>query len=94
MTDIAEQWWKLIIEPLAHLEGSSIGNVMVVIDALDESGAEATRAAFLQVLAASDAKLPTNIWILLTSQPLMDIGKVLNTTQHVQARSSMTLMLS
>ena len=86
-TDIAEQWRKLIVEPLACLEGSSIGNVVVVIDTLDESGAEATRVAFLQVLAASNAKLPANIRILLTSWPLVDIGKVLNTAQHVQARS-------
>ena len=85
--DIAEQWQKFIIETLSRLEGSSTGNVVVVIDALDESGAEATRAAFLEVLAACDAKLPANIRILLTSRPLVDIGKVLKTAQHVQARS-------
>ena len=85
--DIAEQWQRLIIEPLSRLEGSSTGNVVVVIDALDESGAEATRAAFLHVLAANDARLPANIRILLTSRPLVDIGEVLKTSQHVQARS-------
>jgi len=85
--DIAEQWQKFVVEPLSHLEVSSTGNVVVVIDALDESGAEATRAAFLEVLAAYDAKLPTSIRILLTSRPLVDIGKVLKTAQHVQARS-------
>ena len=60
---------------------------MVVIDALDEGGAEASRAAFLDALAAYDAELPTNIRIFLTSRPLVDIGEVLNTAQHVRARS-------
>ena len=86
-TDIAEQWRKLIVEPLSRLEGSSTGNVVAVIDALDESGVEATRAAFLEVLAAHDGKLPPNIRILLTSRPLVDIGEVLSTAQHVRARS-------
>ena len=86
-TDIADQWQKLIVEPLSRLEGSSTGNVVVVIDALDESGAEATRAAFLAVLAAYDTQLLANIRILLTSRPLVDIGEVLSTVQHVQARS-------
>ena len=85
--DIAEQWQKFIVEPLSRLGGSSTGNVVLVIDALDESGAEATRAAFLEVLAACDAELPANIRIPLTSQALMDIGEVLNTAGHVQARS-------
>ena len=86
-TDISEQWRKLIVEPLSRMEGSSTGNVVVVIDALDESGAEVTRSAFLQVLAAYDAKLPANIRILLTSRPLVDIGEVLSIAQHVRAMS-------
>ena len=49
--DITEQWEKLIVEPLACVEASSTGNVVVVIDALDESGAEGTRARILVALA-------------------------------------------
>ena len=85
--DIAEQWEKLIVEPLSRLEGPSTGNVVVIIDALDESGAEATRASILNALSAHDRKLPTNIRILLTSRPLMDISEALNVAQHVYARS-------
>ena len=85
--DIAEQWQKFIVEPLSRLKGSSTGNAVVVIDALDESGGEATRATFLQVLAAWDARLPANIRILLTSRPLVDIREVLSTAQHVRAMS-------
>ena len=86
-TDIAAQWNKLILEPLSQLKGSPTGNVVVVIDALDESGAERTRATVLEVLAAYGAELPANLRILLTSRPLVDIGKALNTCPHVYARS-------
>ena len=85
--DIGEQWQKFVVEPLSKLEESSTANVVVVIDALDESGPESTRSTFLEVLSASDAKLPANLRILLTSRPLADIWEVLNTSQHVRAKS-------
>ena len=85
--DVMEQWEKFIIEPLSRLEGSSTGNVVVVIDALDESGTESTRATVLKALVSCDAKLPANIRILLTSRPLVDILEALNAAQHVHARS-------
>ena len=86
-TDVAAQWNKLILEPLSQLKDSPTGNVVVVIDALDESGAESTRATVLGVLAAYGAKLPANIRILLTSRPLVDIGEALNASPHIRARS-------
>ena len=60
---------------------------MVVIDALDESGAETRRESILEALAAHGAKLPAGIRILLTSRPLVDIRKMLNATEHIHARS-------
>ena len=86
-TDISAQWKKLILEPLSKLKGSPTGHVVVVIDALDESGAVGTRATVLQVLAAYGAELPENIRILLTSRPLLDIEDALNTSPHIYARS-------
>ena len=80
--NIVEQWKRLILEPLSRLEGSFTGNVVVVIDALDESGTGRTRAAILHVLATYDAELPANIRILLTSRPLLDIREALNAKQH------------
>ena len=78
----------LILEPLSRLEGSFTGNVVVVIDALDESGTERTRTAILHVLATHGAELPANIRILLTSQPLLDIREALDANQHsIIARS-------
>ena len=85
--DVVAQWKKLILEPLSQLKGSPTGNVVLVIDALDESGAVRTRATVLEVLAAYGTEIPSNIRILLTSRPLVDIGEALNTNPHVCARS-------
>ncbi|KAG2060374.1 hypothetical protein BDR06DRAFT_872822, partial [Suillus hirtellus] len=35
-TDIVQQWRKLLIEPLKKCSGSSVGPVLIVIEALDE----------------------------------------------------------
>ena len=85
--DVGAQWKKLILEPLSQLKGSPAGNVVVVIDALDESGVERTRATVLEVLAAYGAELPASIRILLTSRPLVDIEEAFNTSPHIYARS-------
>ena len=85
--DIAEQWEKFISEPLSQLQGPSTGNIVIVIDALDESGGDASRAIVLRMLSAQSAKLPENVRILLTSRPLMDVGKALNGARHVRVGS-------
>ena len=85
--DITEQWEKFIVEPLSQLQGPSTGTIMVVIDTLDKSGTEGTRAPILEALTASDAKLPTNVQILLTSQPLVGIQEAINGSKHVCTRS-------
>ena len=85
--DITEQWKKLILKPLSQLGGPLSRTVVVVIDALDKSGSEATRQDILDILAAHDAQLPANIRIVLTSRPIFDIRQALLAGQHVQARS-------
>ena len=86
--NIVEEWKMLILEPLSRLEGSSTGNVVVVIDALDESGTEHTRAAILHVLTTYGGELPANIRILLASRPLLDIREALDVNRHnIVARS-------
>ena len=85
--DIAEQWERFIVEPLSRLGRSSPGNVVVIIDALDESGAETTRVSILEALSKSYGRLPTNIRILLTSRPLMDIQEALHATRNIHVRS-------
>ena len=85
--DIMEQWKMFILQPLSRLEGSSTGNVVVVIDALDESGWEGTRVSILEALTESGGKLPINIRIFLTSRPLADIWEALDASEHVHSRS-------
>ena len=86
-TDVAEQWERFIVEPLSRLEGSSTGNVVVVVDALDESGSEATRASILAALTPNSGKYPVNIRIFLTSRPLVDTQEVLSASEHIRIRS-------
>ncbi|KAL4078980.1 WD40-repeat-containing domain protein [Scleroderma yunnanense] len=85
--DIAEQWQKFILEPLSKLEGSLLRNVVVVIDALDESGSEASREDVLDIFASHGAELPMNVRILLTSRPLMDIREALHSREYILVRS-------
>ena len=86
-SDVSKQWYKFIVEPLSQLQGSLTGNVVIVIDALDESGAKATRASILKALTENDGKPPANIRILLTSRPLIDFHQALNVPHHVYTRS-------
>ena len=80
--NIVEEWKKLILGPLSKLKNYPTGNIVVVIDALDENGTEHTRKAILDVLTTDGADLPANVRILLTSRPLLDIEEALNTGQH------------
>ncbi|KAL4072384.1 WD40-repeat-containing domain protein [Scleroderma yunnanense] len=85
--DVVAQWQKFIFEPLAQVKDSSTGNVVIVIDALDESGSETTRKAILRIFNTHGAKLPENVRILLTSRPLVDIRDALHASQHIHPRS-------
>ena len=88
--DIEEQWKRLIIGPLSELPELT-HNVVVVIDALDESGVDTTRERILELFASHGADLPRNIRILLTSRPLADIRSALDTKEHIHARCLDTL---
>ena len=83
--DVMQQWKKLL-KPLSNVSGGRVGNVVVVIDALDESGLDASRKHILEVLTEA-ASLPSNFRILLTSRPLADIMVALRDGQHVKAVS-------
>ncbi|KAG6328296.1 hypothetical protein ID866_10793, partial [Astraeus odoratus] len=85
--DVMQHWKKYILETLSRLKGPMIGNVVVVIDALDESGGPATREDILDILATRTQELPTTFRILLTSRPLRDISSVLQGVTHVKAVS-------
>lgn len=92
--DVTQQWRKLIVDPILNISDFALGNVVIVIDALDESGGEATREHILNVLASPEAaELPSNIRILVTSRPLPDIEITLSGFQHVKHRPMETIPL-
>ncbi|KIN95017.1 hypothetical protein M404DRAFT_87651, partial [Pisolithus tinctorius Marx 270] len=87
-SDIVLQWKRLISEPLHKISSHIVGNVVIVVDALDESGPEPSRRHLLSVLASAEtAGLPRNVRILVTSRTLPDIERVLNVARHVKAIS-------
>ncbi|CCM05742.1 uncharacterized protein FIBRA_07974 [Fibroporia radiculosa] len=88
--DLTQQWTKLIIDPLRAASKATRTPVLIVIDALDESGAEDTRRLLLQLISGKQTgspdpatELPHNIRILITSRPLPDILSALHDQQRV-----------
>jgi hypothetical protein len=89
--DIFQQWEKLLVEPLKKSSRSSVGPVLIVIEALDESGGVETRRDLLRILAGKSQKkglpkiteLPSNFRILVTSRPLHDIEDTFRSAQHI-----------
>jgi hypothetical protein len=89
--DIFQQWEKLLVEPLKKSSGSSVGPVLIVIEALDESGGLETRQDLLRILAGKLQKkglpkiteLPSKFRILVTSRPLHDIEDTFQGARHI-----------
>jgi hypothetical protein len=94
-TDIIQQWCKLFMEPLKKLSGECVGPVLIVIEALDESGEVETRRSLLRILAGTleaeglpkITELPSNFRILVTSRPLRDIDDEFRDVQHIRRLS-------
>jgi AAA ATPase domain len=98
-TDILQQWKELIMKPADKLSEAMVGPVVIVIDALDESGEAASRQPLLSILAGKlydgqshISKLPPHFRILLTSRALPDICDALNGVKHVQSKSMDTIL--
>ena len=79
----SEQIKRLIVEPSAHLH--AIGPLVIVIDALEESGNADDRRELLDALSRhlTERKLPTNLRLLITSRPEEDIVRTLSTLPPV-----------
>jgi hypothetical protein len=69
--DIIQQWDNLLVKPSSDLPTDH--PILLVIDALDESGDPKSRKQLLSILANRAIELPSNVRILLTSRPLDDI---------------------
>jgi hypothetical protein len=93
--DINQQWQKLLIEPLGKSSGSTEERVVIVIDALDESGGVETRRDLLRILAGKHQNpavpkltdLPGNLRFIVTSRPLDDIDAEFQGVQGVRQMS-------
>ena len=97
-TDILQQWKELIMKPAKTFSETMVGPIVIVIDALDESGIVASRRHLLRILAGKldddeslITKLPPHIRILLTSRPLPDITNALNGVEHVKSKSMFSI---
>lgn len=88
--DITRQWRKLIVEPIGKTSATITQPILIVIDALDESGAAKSREQILRLLAGTSdtsssqpTKFPSNFRILVTSRLLRDIHDTLHGLSHV-----------
>ena len=88
--DIARQWQELIVGPISQAFAAVAAPVLIVIDALDESGEAKSREQILRLLAgklnisSQLSEMPKNFRILITSRPLEDISDTLLTASHVR----------
>jgi hypothetical protein len=93
--DIIQQWQKLLIEPLKMSSGSTGEPIVIMIDALDESGGVETRRDLLRILAGKHqnptvpkiTNLPGNFRFIVTSRPLGDINDEFHGVQHIRQMS-------
>jgi hypothetical protein len=84
-TDIMQQWENLLVKPSTHLPTDL--PILLVIDALDESGNPQSRKHLLPILANRAIELPSNVRILLTSRPLDDILSALQNRVHIVSKA-------
>jgi hypothetical protein len=71
------QFEKLILAPANAIRDNLHGPIVIVIDALDESGTIEERGGLLEVLASKLKELPPNFRVIITSRPDQDIQSAL-----------------
>ncbi|KAG6330197.1 hypothetical protein ID866_8892 [Astraeus odoratus] len=84
---VVQQWEGLFLGPVSKVSDAVIGKVVIVIDALDESGSPLSREQVLAILGSKVTSLPPSFRILLTSRPLPDINQALANAPHVRSTS-------
>ncbi|KAF7974596.1 hypothetical protein HWV62_11876 [Athelia sp. TMB] len=89
-TESISRQWEHFILPMAD-SLSTIGPIVVVIDALDESGDVQSRVPLLERLASKASEFPSNFRILITARPEPDIWRAFSTAPHVQIKDLDTI---
>lgn len=88
--DVIRQWRQLILGPVDVASKAIAAPVLIVIDALDESGEADSRKHILRLLtdewnaSPQSTELPANLRVLITSRQLEDIADTLLTASHVR----------
>ncbi|EPQ53524.1 WD40 repeat-like protein [Gloeophyllum trabeum ATCC 11539] len=83
--DIADQFEQFLLKPTSGLD--ILGPIVIVVDALDESGDVFARRPVLDIFANKSHLLPSNFRIILTSRPEQDIMAAFKHSAHVERRS-------
>jgi len=81
--DIMRQWRELILGPVRAAAEVVTAPVLIVIDALDESGDASSREQILRVFSDKQKTISPNLRVLITSRPLDDIQEYLHGASHV-----------
>ncbi|KZP17839.1 WD40 repeat-like protein [Athelia psychrophila] len=84
----ARQMESFVLEPAKAL--AIVGPIVIIIDALDESGVASERESLLKALAENASKLPRNFRILITARPEDDILKLSEELPNIQRRTVKT----
>ncbi|KAF7974592.1 hypothetical protein HWV62_11868 [Athelia sp. TMB] len=82
---ISRQMESFILQPGKSL--NTIGPIVVVIDALDESGDVLARRDLLRSLAQNATQLPSNFRVLITTRAEDDIWRAFSNKQHVHLKT-------
>lgn len=98
-SDVFQQWETFVLETVRTIydrssetsAASIIGPILIIIDALDESGDDIkTRSTLLSILCGDKGyiqKLPRNFRVLVTSRPSVDIYNSLQGHAHILIKS-------
>ena len=84
-----KQFENFILEPAKAMV--TVGPILVIIDALDESAEGKSRKDLLDTLAEGISDLPSNFRILVTTHPEPDIVSTFKNNQHIVHKSMNTI---
>lgn len=81
---IPDQFTNFLLNPIEESNISLVGPIVIIIDALDESGDGDGRKHILAILGETIVELPSNFRIIITSRPEKDIQTALGGKSHVK----------
>ncbi|KIM86900.1 hypothetical protein PILCRDRAFT_815342 [Piloderma croceum F 1598] len=86
---VTEQFKNFILDPAKAL--TTVGPILIVIDAMDESAEEVSRKTLLDVLAKGISDLPSNFRFLITARPEREIVNAFSGNRHIFCKHMNTI---